>query len=310
MNSKFSRLGFLFCLAGSMAVFWVLQVIEINAGPAAQAKSEQAAHARDAFLADTAGADDFRALLQFPETLEEADVRMKVFRALTSRDPQIFEAAVEVALRAPRLGSDPTIARRLNVAFSSRDAQKRKMILDLASRYEMVRDPRVVSLLSEALVDSDKTLSDAAFVIVSGDKSLQEEPAINEALARRPDFQGKKVKLPQFEAFKENVHPILNARGSDEKACYDCHDSHPILRLNANEAGKASDEQIMAQYRSALRVINLNEPEKSPLVVKPTSPEPPDGKETARPDTHVGGIRFEKSSPQYQKILEWIRTAK
>ncbi|HEY2933417.1 MAG TPA: hypothetical protein VGK99_16885 [Acidobacteriota bacterium] len=309
MNSKFSMPG-LFVLSAAIAAFAAIQAIEINARPATLAQSEQAAKIRDAFLADDAGADAFRALLNAPEALEEKDVRMKIFRSLTSRDLQIFEAAFEVAMRAPRLSDDPNIARRLNVAFSSRDAQKKKIILDFAVKHGMVRDMRVLSLLSETLVDSDKTVADTAYTIVNSDKSLQENPAINEALARRPDFQGKKIKLPDFDSFKQNVQPLFEVLGSDEKACHHCHDTHPIFRLNATESGKATNEQIMAQYRSSLRVINLSEPEKSLLLVKPSSPAPPDESEVARPDSHGGGVRWVKGSPEYQKVLDWIRTGK
>src|SRR2546428_4776296 len=155
---------------------------------------------REAFLADDAGAPAFLALASYAELFENREVKMKLFRSFTSRDLNVFKAAVELGMKAAQIDSDPMLGRRFNLAFMSRDPQKRKAILDLALANGYLRDLRVIGLLSEALVDPDTTVADTALSIVRSNKSLQELPAIAEALSRRPDKPDRPpIKLPDYQ---------------------------------------------------------------------------------------------------------------
>ena len=58
--------------------------------------------------------------------------------------------------------------------------------------------------------------------------------------------------------------------------------------------------------------MNVNEPRKSLLLIKPTKPNDSVADPTLYFGTHNGGERWagNEASPQYQTILEWIRGAK
>ena len=68
----------------------------------------------------------------------------------------------------------------------------------------------------------------------------------------------------------------------------------------------------MINYNSALKVVNLGEPESSLILRKPRSPQ---GQGVPMPRappglTHVGGPRWDSPEhPAYQAILAWIREA-
>ena len=68
----------------------------------------------------------------------------------------------------------------------------------------------------------------------------------------------------------------------------------------------------MVNYNSALKVVNLGEPEASLILRKPRSPHGAGGADPSSPTglTHVGGSRWESTeSPAYKAILDWIREA-
>ena len=69
----------------------------------------------------------------------------------------------------------------------------------------------------------------------------------------------------------------------------------------------------MINYNSALKVVNLGEPESSLILRKPRSPQGQGTPEASSPTglTHVGGPRWESPEhPAYRAILDWIREAK
>ena len=61
---------------------------------------------------------------------------------------------------------------------------------------------------------------------------------------------------------------------------------------------------------TALKVVNLEQPEESLILKKPISSAESEGVVGSNTLPHGGGIRFEKDSPEYNTILNWIRGAK
>ncbi|MGH9338679.1 MAG: HEAT repeat domain-containing protein [Acidobacteriota bacterium] len=254
----------------------------------------------------------FLALPVFPSLLDQRDVQMKIYRSLASENIEIFRAALQLCLDAPQLEKVPFISRRLMGAFVTSDIEKEKAILSLASSEpKYLEDLRVISLVSNSLDDEDVSLSGSALGLVRKHEALQEIPAVAEALARRNEgAAGVRVKLPDFELFQRTVQPILETVGSDGKACVNCHRSHAILSLTPPSAqGTTTEEQVREHYRAALRVIDLLEPEKSLILRKPTSSSEAEGVLSTTPNSHGGGVRWEKDSPAYRTILEWIQSA-
>lgn len=299
-------MGFLALISIEMAaVFWLAAGSPFGAG----AGREDSAQVERSFLADEAGAGEFRAVASFPELLDRRPVQMKVFRSLASKDPEIFRAAVGLCLEAPRLESFAMIRRRLSLAFRSPDSWKRKAILQLArDEPGRLQDLRFVSLLSEALGDPDPPLADVALSLVRDQPGLRGLPAIAESLTRLPGAgRDTDPTLPSLQFFRDRVLPLLKKSGTDDKACFDCHKSHVIFRLEPAREG-AGPEDLQGHYRSALRVIDLKRPEQSLLLLKPTREKPPKGTRASGSDQHGGGVRWNRESASYRTILEWVRT--
>ena len=287
------------------AGFWLAAGTLFGAG----AGQEDSAEVERLFLADEAGVAEFHAVALLPELLDRRPVRMKVFRSLASKDREIFRAAVGLCLEAPQLESFAMIRRRLSLAFRSRDSWKRSAILQLAREEPgRLQDLRFVSLLSEALRDPDLRLAEMALSLVRDRPGLRQLPAIAEGLARLPgDGPATDLTLPSLEFFRDRVLPLLKESGSDDKACFDCHKSHVIFRLEPARE-REGPEDFRRYYRSALRVIDLKRPERSLLLLKPTREKPPEGTRASGSDQHGGGVRWSRGSASYRTILEWVQT--
>ena len=60
------------------------------------------------------------------------------------------------------------------------------------------------------------------------------------------------------------VEPILATPGPDGKACVFCHASHVIFKLQPpNAEGVFSDQDSEENYKYAMRVVDINDPDKA-----------------------------------------------
>jgi HEAT repeat protein len=127
------------------------------------------------------------------------------------------------------------------------------------------------------------------------------------------DVELSRPRLLNVSAFRRDVNPLFYKPGADGHACAGCHATHTILRIAESGGGKKSgDEALMINYASALKAINLGDPESSLLLRKPRSPEGQGGADPSSPTgfSHVGGPRWETTEdPSYHAILGWIRQA-
>jgi hypothetical protein len=109
------------------------------------------------------------------------------------------------------------------------------------------------------------------------------------------------------------VEPLFYQPGADGRSCVECHANHTILRIAERDPLRApTNDDVSINYNSALKVVNLGEPESSLLLRKPRSPQGQGGEDPASPTglTHVGGPRWENAEhPAYRAILAWIREA-
>lgn len=117
-------------------------------------------------------------------------------------------------------------------------------------------------------------------------------PAANTASASGTPV--KKVKLDEA-FFRGYVEPILQKRGSDGYACVHCHASHTLFN---------------GTYSTAMNVVNPAQPEKSLILLKPTSSSDTEGVAGSNTIAHGGGVRWTRDSPEYATILEWIKGAR
>jgi len=241
------------------------------------------------------------ALAAQPERFADRQVRLTIFRALEAPTPDVVAAAVEIVMGSPELLADPQLWKRFNAALSGSEAARRKAILDRATKKGAFSDVRILAVIVEGLTDEDAALRSAAQAIVKSQPALQLNPAVADALARSGET-GSTVVLPSFDAFKTRVQPILETKGPDKKHCASCHDEHSVLKLPEMDTPAEEAALVQARYRAALRVVNLETPEQSFILRKPTSPK------AGAAFTHGGDVRFDVGSPPYQAILEWIKT--
>ena len=94
--------------------------------------------------------------------------------------------------------------------------------------------------------------------------------------------------------FRGYVQPILEKRGRDGYACVHCHASHAIFD---------------GSWGTAMKVVDTANPEQSLILRKPTSSAESEGVVDSKILSHGGGVRWDKSSPEYLTILEWIKGA-
>ncbi len=135
-------------------------------------------------------------------------------------------------------------------------------------------------------VETTPSMSDVALAL--------KPPTANRIAGAGPGIVKNKVKLDQT-YFRGYVEPILQKRGKDGYACVNCHATHTIFN---------------ATWSTVMNVVNTADPEKSLILLKPTSTSDSEGVVGANTIAHGGGLRWPKDSPEYLTILDWIKGAK
>jgi hypothetical protein len=113
-----------------------------------------------------------------------------------------------------------------------------------------------------------------------------------------------------FNYFVTKIEPILATPGADGKACVFCHASHVIFKLQPpNTEGVFSPQDSEDNYKYAMRVVDINDPTHSLILIKPTRPTDSAGNVGDYLATHNGGQRWpgNESSWQFRTILQWVR---
>jgi len=193
--------------------------------------------------------------------------------------------------------------------------------------------PAVVDTVMASLLSSDANLSAAAMDTLRKVKGVEQRADFLAAMTKLQSSTNPRLKLIatdvlhgknlgealrdvqpgsvlDFRYFVAKIEPILAKPGPDGKACVFCHASHVIFKLEPpNSEGRFSDQDSKENYRYAMRVVNITEPEKSILLIKPTRPTDSAGNVGNYLATHNGGQRWigNESSDQYRTIIQWIR---
>jgi hypothetical protein len=193
--------------------------------------------------------------------------------------------------------------------------------------------PVVVDTVMASLLNADANVSAAALDTLRKVKGVEKRPDFLAAMNHLQTSTNPRLKLIatsvlkgknlgdalndvqpgsllDFRTFVTRIEPILARPGPDGKACVNCHASHVIFKLQPpNAEGKFSDQDSEDNYKSAMRVVDITEPDKSLLVIKPTRPTDSAGDVGDYLATHNGGQRWHgnQSSDEYRTILDWIR---
>jgi HEAT repeat protein len=198
---------------------------------------------------------------------------------------------------------------------------------------EPLEYPIVVDTVMASLLSADANVSAAALDTLRKVKGVEKRPDFLAAMNRLQNSTNPRLKLIaasvlkgknlgdtltdvqpgsvlDFRTFVTRIEPILARPGPDGKACVNCHASHVIFKLQPpNADGKFSDQDSEDNYKSAMRVVDITEPDRSLILVKPTRPTDSAGDVGDYLSTHNGGQRWQgnQSSDEYRAILDWIR---
>lgn len=275
-----------------------------------------------------------RALGDFPQLAADADVQAHLAAALQSTDTEMLRAAVQLVLNAPAVRALPAVAAALDGIFKSDSAARRKLVLDLVMPEAQVQDDlRLVGLVADALEAPDEIVRTAALNAVRRVKALQSIAAIRAELAQlakdpNPRVQSLALSLTQgtenvttdlraaalldFNFFAARIMPLLTAKGADGNACLNCHTTHAIFQLvGPDNSGRFTEAILRENYRSALRVVDLSNPENSLILRKPIGDASQEGLVDSKKTPHGGGPRWQGAGDTaYETVLEWINGAK
>ena len=217
-----------------------------------------------------------------------------------SQDQAYFLNKNIVAMKRPAdLLANPLVLSTVLASLHNPDNNVRAAGLDTLRKVKNVElQPEFRAAMEQLQNDSNPRLKLIATSVLQGKK-------LNDALK---DVQPGSVL--DFNYFVAKIEPILATQGADGKACVFCHASHVIFKLHPpNDQGVFSDQDSEDNYKYAMHVVDINDPTKSLMLVKPTRPTDSAGNVGDYLATHNGGQRWHgnEDSWQYRTILEWIR---
>lgn len=234
--------------------------------------------------------------------------------------------------------NDPQFMRRHLAVAGGAVSQDQAYYLGHNAYYkppDFLAQPIVLNTVMASLEDRDANVRAAALDVLRKVHGIEQRPDFRAALEKLEQEHNPRLQLIaervldgknlsealedvqpgsvlDFSFFVKRVEPILATPGADGKACVFCHASHVIFKLQPpNTEGAFSDQDSEENYKYAMRVVNINDPTHSLILIKPTRPTDSGADVSDYLATHNGGQRWpgNESSWQYKTILEWIRGA-
>ncbi|SIO43394.1 HEAT repeat-containing protein [Singulisphaera sp. GP187] len=301
-------------------------------GPVAEADRSGAVVARLDDKAPTVRAAALKALPAFPKLLADRAVRSQVAEALTDADVDARVSAIRLVLGAKVKVSDSALRKALE---DPAPEHRIGLLNSVSPKTADVSDLRLIGVISNGVVDENSGVREKALQVIQAHPKLVANPAIEASLREltgtdnqrqkeiasallksggRSSGAGASADLLDLAYFEAKVLPIFTAVGEDGQSCMGCHRSHTILKMVApGKDGKWSPQAVRANFRAALRVVDLPSPADSLLLGKPTweAAEEAEAQNDPTKKAHSGGVRFEaKRSAEYQTLLDWINGAR
>jgi hypothetical protein len=282
------------------------------------------------------------ALLARPALVDVANPREQVMqilrRGVTDPSAAVRDRTLRGVNALPALWGSKRSASLLLAALADDTPALRQLGLTLAStKPDFWGRADAREYLKRLLIDPDPKLRVAALETVERHALIRAEPALarrvkvletDPALARRArhvlanggidgasieaDARLGRPRLLSLSAFRQKVNPLFYQAGEDGHSCARCHANHTILRIAESDARASGEDPLIVNYNSALKVVNLGDPESSLILRKPMSPQGQGGPDPASPTglTHVGGPRWNNTEHAgYRAILDWVREA-
>ncbi len=276
-------------------------------------------------------------LLARPSLLDQGELPPPVVALLkaASRDPSspVRERMLEAVGSSPRFGSGRSGEVLLLAALADDTPAIRRRALALAGDRAGFWDrPEPRERIKARLVDADASVRDQALAIVARQALAKADPSIarrvksvmaDSALKLRAeaalrdqgldpgaveaDVRLGRPRLLSLSTFRERINPLFTQTGEDGVSCVQCHANQNVFRVVP--MGNSEGDALATNYQSALKALNLGDPESSLLFRKPRSPRGAGGLEGASPTglTHNGGPRWEgPDHPAYRALRGWI----
>jgi HEAT repeat protein len=254
--------------------------------------------------------------------------------------PAVKKAYANLSVSAQRIfmeevGNPKFMIRHLGVAGGAVSQDQDFLNGNLAAKkiQKPLENPIVLDTVMASVLHGDANVCAAALDTLRGVKGVEQRADFRAAMDQLRNSDNPRLKLIatrvlqgknlnealkdvqpgsvlDFNYFVTRIEPILAKPGPDGKACVFCHASHVIFKLQPlNAAGVFSDQDSEENYKYAMRVVDINNPMQSLILIKPTRPTDSAGNVGNYLATHNGGQRWHgnESSPQYQTILQWIR---
>jgi hypothetical protein len=108
-----------------------------------------------------------------------------------------------------------------------------------------------------------------------------------------------------YEYFRDRVQPIFLAKRPGHARCLVCHENGtPRLQELSPGSTTWNEEQSRKNFDAWKRVVNINNPMASRLLLHPLAPD------AGGDPFHAGGKHFKsKDDPEWQVLAGWVRTA-
>lgn len=219
--------------------------------------------------------------------------------AFASRSAEQQERAARFALWDENGAPWQDIVPQLVGLMQARRPRLRKDALDLALRARTTGHD-VDSVLRAALLLPEAELRAKAAVALG----------IDAASVPTPKAAAERVDSPlDYDTFAAFVHPVLSKPGTTgAKSCVECHVAGRTdvgaFVLTATEDGAPSDEELTRNYNASVAFVNVADPLKSALLLKPLNPDRAIG--ALHGTGHGGGVSWsEPSDPDFKAVLDW-----
>ena len=281
----------------------------------------------------TVRAAALQALRSFPASWSDPHVIDSVAKALGSAEPGVRAAAILVAIEPAGKVREASLRRALDEAPP---AARIALLERISSEPRLRRDLRLIGVVSGGLLSADGGVREKSLQLIQKHGEFIADAAVEGALrelardesashrhrevarsllASRGRSSGGDVTADRLDLayFRARILPIFNRMAEDGQNCMGCHRSHTILRMvPPDRGGEWSADAVRANYRSALRVVNLARPSESLLLGKPTwdAAEEAEAQKDPTRKAHAGGVRFEAGSREYQTLLDWLNGAR
>lgn len=250
----------------------------------------------------------------------ESEILATVAGFLRGRDPALRRSALDIVAASTFLMGRSEVLQGVSAVFSDTNLTLRSAAADiLIESYESARpkaraEPERLLRLGLGIADPNVRRKIAVALGLAGPGTTLLDPSSLLATHETaPDSSDTATSVPfDFNYFTAFVQPLFvkSYPQANKMSCISCHTpaknaSGAFEILEPDSDGRYTLEQSRANFASALRVVDLQKPVESLLLLKPLNWRAPEGK---RGLTHDGGVFWDSTQePDYQLVEAWLQ---